>query len=75
MLHFNCDRRIRTHSKYISYALYLYFSGLSLRRTTAESLSLEFIKRNHFPYGTDGFKSINFNGYRQRKENQRIHNR
>ena len=38
--------RNRTPSKYISYALYLYFSGLSLRRT-AEKLSSSFFKRNH----------------------------
>jgi putative transposase len=39
------NTRNRTHSEYIGYGLYLYFSGLSLRRT-AERLSC-FIKRNH----------------------------
>lgn len=38
--------RNRTPSKYVGYALYFYFSGLSLRRT-AERLSSCFIKRNH----------------------------
>ena len=37
--------RNRTPSKYVCYGLYLYFSGLSLRRTSAR-LSC-FIKRNH----------------------------
>jgi hypothetical protein len=38
-------KRNRTSSKYIYYALKLYFSGLSLRKTS-EHLS-PFIKRNH----------------------------
>jgi len=38
--------RNRTPPKYVGYALYFYFSGLSLRRT-AERLSSCFIKRNH----------------------------
>jgi putative transposase len=38
-------KRSRTPSKYIIYALQLYFSGLSLRRTS-QQLSC-FIKRNH----------------------------
>ncbi len=38
--------RNRTPSLYVGYALYFYFSGLSLRRT-AERLSSCFIKRNH----------------------------
>ncbi len=37
--------RNRTPSEYVSYGLYLYFSGLSLRRVS-ERLSV-FIKRNH----------------------------
>ncbi|MDQ6722924.1 MAG: hypothetical protein M3Z01_01480 [Thermoproteota archaeon] len=41
------NSRNRTPSKYIYYALYFYFSGLSLRRTSAERLSSCFIKRNH----------------------------
>jgi putative transposase len=40
-----CNKRNRTHSEYIGYGLYFYFSGLSLRRTS-ERLS-HFIKRNH----------------------------
>jgi putative transposase len=39
------NARNRTPSKYICYALYFYFSGLSLRRT-AKRLSSCFIKRN-----------------------------
>ena len=39
------NARSRTPSEYICYGLYLYFSGLSLRRTS-ERLSC-FIKRNH----------------------------
>lgn len=39
------NTRNRTPSSYISYGLYLYFSGLSLRRVS-ERLS-RFIKRNH----------------------------
>ncbi len=38
-------KRNRTPSEYIGYGLYLYFSGLSLRRTS-ERLSC-FVKRNH----------------------------
>jgi putative transposase len=38
-------RRSRTPSKYVYYALYLYFSGLSLRKTS-QHLS-PFIRRNH----------------------------
>jgi putative transposase len=38
-------RRNRTPSEYIGYALYFYFSGLSLRRTS-ERLAC-FIRRNH----------------------------
>ena len=39
-------RRNRTPSKYIYYALYLYFSGLSLRKAS-KILSLYFIKGSH----------------------------
>ena len=38
--------RNRTPSEYIGYGLYLYFSGLSLRRTS-QILPSYFIKRNH----------------------------
>ena len=42
------NSRNKTPSVYIGYALYFYFSGLSLRRTAAERLlSSCFIKRNH----------------------------
>ena len=36
-----------TSSKYVGYALYFYFSGLSLMRTAVERLFSCFIKRNH----------------------------
>ena len=39
------NTRNRTPSKYIVYGLYLYFSGLSLRRTSERLSSL--VKRNH----------------------------
>jgi putative transposase len=39
-------KRSRTSSKYIYYALQLYFSGLSFRKTS-ERLSTTFIRRNH----------------------------
>ncbi len=38
-------RRNRTSSKYIFYALHLYFSGLSLRKTS--KCLYEFVRRNH----------------------------
>jgi putative transposase len=38
--------RNRTPSVYIGYAMYFYFSGLSLRKS-ADRLSSCFIKRNH----------------------------
>jgi hypothetical protein len=37
----------RTPSKYVGYALYFYFSGLSLRRRASKILPSYFIKRNH----------------------------
>ncbi|MBA3977847.1 MAG: IS6 family transposase [Nitrosopumilus sp.] len=40
------NTRNRTPSEYIGYGLYLYFSGLSLRRAS-ERLSSCFVKRNH----------------------------
>jgi putative transposase len=39
-------KRNRTPSKYVYYALHLYFSGLSLRKAS-QILSISFIKRNH----------------------------
>jgi putative transposase len=39
------SKRSRTPSKYIYYALYLYFSGLSLRKTSEHLLP--FVKMNH----------------------------
>src|SRR5215210_4027129 len=39
------NTRNRTPSQYIGYGLYLYFSGLSLRRTSERLSSL--VKRNH----------------------------
>jgi len=37
-------KRSRTPSKYIYYALHLYFSGLSLRKTSEKHLLLPFVK-------------------------------
>jgi putative transposase len=58
-------KRNRTFSKYIYYALKLYFSGLFLRKTS-EHLS-PFIKRNHFLFGT-GFSNISQVMYLKRKK-------
>ena len=41
------SKRSRTPSKYIYYALYLYFSGLLSLRKTSEHHLLPFVKRNH----------------------------
>ena len=41
------SKRTRTPSKYIYYALYLYFSGLLSLRKTSEYHLLPFVKRNH----------------------------
>jgi putative transposase len=41
------SKRSRTPSKYIYYALYLYFSGLLSLRKTSEYHLLPFVKRNH----------------------------
>jgi transposase-like protein len=42
------SRNSRTPSEYISYGLYFYFSGLSLRKTADSRLSADcVIKRNH----------------------------
>jgi putative transposase len=41
------SRNSRTPSEYISYGLYFYFSGLSLKKAAADRLSDCFIKRNH----------------------------
>jgi putative transposase len=40
-------RSNRTSSKYIYYALQLYFSGLSLRKTSQRLSTTTFIRRNH----------------------------
>jgi hypothetical protein len=52
--------RSRTSSKYIYYALQLYFSGLSLRKTS-QRLS-QFITRKHVPFGI-GFSATNQRRY------------
>jgi putative transposase len=41
------SKRSRTPSKYIYYALYLYFSGLLSLRKTSEYHLLPFVERNH----------------------------
>jgi hypothetical protein len=58
------SRRNRTPSEYIGYALYFYFSGLSLRRTSERLLVLS--DEITFLSGT-GFKNTSLKGYRQRK--------
>jgi putative transposase len=52
--------RSRTSSKYIYYTLQLYFSGLSLRKTS-QRLS-QFITRNHVSFGI-GFSATNQRRY------------
>jgi len=64
-------KRTRTHSKYIYFGLYLYFSGLSLRKTS-EILSY-FIKRNHVSIWNWIQKSIDLKEYiKQKKKDFRI---
>ncbi len=65
--------RNRTPSEFVSYDLYLYFSGLSLRRTT-EGLTC-FIKRNLvlYIYNGTGFKNIVLKDINKKKKNSRMH--
>jgi hypothetical protein len=57
-------------SKYIYYALHLYFSGLLSLRKTSEHL-LPFIKRNHmYPSGI-GYNIINQQRYDRRERKYR----
>ena len=56
-LYFICDfQKQRTPSKYISYGLYFYFSGLSLRKVADRLSLIALSKEIMFPYGI-GFKS------------------
>ena len=48
------NTRNRTPSEYIGYGLYLYFSGLSLRRTAERLFGL--LNETTFPFGS-GFKN------------------
>jgi hypothetical protein len=57
------SKRSRTPSKYIYYALYLYFSGLSLRKTSEHLLP--FVKRNHVSIG---FNVTSQQSYGRREE-------
>jgi hypothetical protein len=59
-------RNRRTPSKYIGYALYLYFYGLSLRRTATERLSSSFLKEIMYQSGI-GYKSTSNINHIQRK--------
>jgi hypothetical protein len=48
LISFVISRNSRTHSEYIDYGLYFYFSCLSLRKAADSRLSADyFIKRNH----------------------------
>ncbi|MDQ6723085.1 MAG: hypothetical protein M3Z01_02300 [Thermoproteota archaeon] len=64
-------KRNRASSEYICYALYFYFSGLSLRRTSQKPSSY-FIKRNHGSIWNwiQKYKPKNIN---KEKENRGIH--
>ena len=59
-------KRNTTPSQHIAYALQLYFSGLSLRKTSQQLLSL-FIKRDLFQY-ENRFKIIHQRIYFKGKE-------
>jgi hypothetical protein len=59
-------RNRRTPSKYIGYESYLYFYGLSLRRTATERLSSSFLKEIMYQSGI-GYKSTSNINHIQRK--------
>ncbi|MER5175474.1 MAG: hypothetical protein ABJB76_09090 [Candidatus Nitrosocosmicus sp.] len=58
--------RNRTPSEYIGYGLYLYFSGLSLRKAALIDYQIALSKEIMFLSGT-GFKNIILKKYLQRK--------
>jgi nanoRNase/pAp phosphatase (c-di-AMP/oligoRNAs hydrolase) len=65
-------KRNRTSSKYIYYALKLYFSGLSLRKTSEHLSHLS--KETMFLFGT-GFNDISQDNISEEKEGIRIYYR
>ena len=58
-------RNKRTPSEYIGYALYFYFSGLSLRKAAEIDYQIALSKETMFLSGTDGFKNIILKKYPQ----------
>ena len=68
--------RNRTPSVYVGYALYFYFSGLSLRRTTMKDYQIALSNENTFQ-SEIGFRNINQGKYYQRlcRLNQSIYMR
>jgi len=61
-------KRSRTPSKYVYYALHLYFSGLSLRKAS-HNIYLPLLKEIMFPYGI-GFSSTDQKKYFKRRESE-----
>jgi len=66
-------RRSRTPSKYIYYALHLYFSGLSSLRKTSQHLSPFLLEEIMFQFGI-GFKDKGQKRYFNGKEEVRYQN-
>jgi hypothetical protein len=60
------SKRSRTPSKYIYYALYLYFSGLSLRKKR-QNIYCHLLKGIMFQYGI-GFNVTSQQSYGRREE-------
>jgi len=58
--------RNRTPSVYVGYALYFYFSGLSLRRTTMKDYQIALSNENTFQ-SEIGFRNINQGKYYQKE--------
>jgi hypothetical protein len=52
---------------YIDYALYFYFSGLSLSRTARTESHLALLNETTFQFGTDGFINTNQERYYQKE--------
>ena len=56
------NKRNRTPLEYISYGLYLYFLGLSLRNVVKALSYLHIVKRSHVQFG-NGFRNFVIEGY------------
>ena len=68
-IYYMISRNSRTPSEYIGYGLYLYFSGLSLRKATALiDYQIALSKEIMFLSGTDGFKNIILKKYPTKKK-------